>query len=152
MIEAVPANASNYSLAVRILPRALWCCCTSLMPSFRSSPWIRGAPHNGLALAISSMSCLVLDSIGGLPCLLFRDLNLQYSLNPFLCQWITVSGFTMIRAPLQFFHNLDRHIQNNRSRFRILGRLVVFWYLESCWRRARFSKTRSDCFFDGLKM
>ena len=100
---------------------------TLSMPSFKSSPWIRGAPHNGFVLAISSMSFLVSGSNGGLPDPFFRDLNLQNSLNPFLCQRITVSGWTTIKAFLQLFHLLDRIIQNIRSLVRILGRFIVYW-------------------------
>ena len=46
---------------------------------------------------------------------------------------------------------LRQGVKLYRSRLRILGRLFV-WYMESCWRRARFSKTRSECSFNGLKI
>jgi hypothetical protein len=69
-------------------------------------------------------------------------------LNPFLFQRITVSGWTTIKAFLQLFHLFDRITQNIRSRVRSLGRFIVYWYIESCWRRARFSRIRSDCFLN----
>lgn len=37
------------------------------IPSFRSSPWMRGAPHNGLAVAISTINLRSSGSSGGRP-------------------------------------------------------------------------------------
>ena len=38
----------------------------------------------------------------------FRDLYAQNSLNPFLCQLITVSGFTTMRTFFKSFQSLDK--------------------------------------------
>ncbi len=71
------------------------------MPSFKSSPCIRGAPQSGFILAISMMSFLIFKSIGRLPQPLCLDLYLQNNLNPCLCHRITVSGFTIIKESCQ---------------------------------------------------
>jgi hypothetical protein len=36
-----------------------------LMPSLRSSPWMRGAPHNGLAMLISRISRRISNGTAG---------------------------------------------------------------------------------------
>ena len=45
---------------------------------------------------IIPQSLRISGAIDGLPTRRFRDLNVQNSLKPFLCQRITVSGFTTI--------------------------------------------------------
>src|ERR1700757_2706523 len=47
--------------------------CPTSMPSLSNSPWIRGAPHSGLAMR-------------------------QYDLKPARCHFMTVSGFTIANA------------------------------------------------------
>src|SRR5258705_13978063 len=67
------------------------------MPSLSNSPWIRGAPHSGLAMLISRISLRI--SVGKVvrpP--RRRDLQRQYDLNPGRCHFITVSGFKIARA------------------------------------------------------
>jgi hypothetical protein len=61
------------------------------MPSLRSSPWILGAPHNGLAMLISRISRRISNGTVGRPqrC---RDFQRQYNLKPPRYQRITVSG------------------------------------------------------------
>jgi hypothetical protein len=51
------------------------------MPSLRSSPWMRGAPHNGLAMLISRISRRISNGTVGRPqrC---RDFQRQYNLKP----------------------------------------------------------------------
>src|SRR5258705_647153 len=51
------------------------------MPSLRSSPWILGAPHNGLAMLISRISRRISNGAIGRPqrC---RDFQRQYDLKP----------------------------------------------------------------------
>ncbi len=61
------------------------------IPSFCSSPCIRGAPQNGFALAMSRTSFRISGEIGGFPGPLRRDLKRQNSLNPCLCHPTTVS-------------------------------------------------------------
>jgi hypothetical protein len=54
-----------------------------LMPSLSSSPWIRGAPHSGLALAILRTRDLISLFNRDLPTRpLCRDLYCQNNLNP----------------------------------------------------------------------
>src|ERR1700741_2116679 len=67
------------------------------MPSLRSSPWMRGAPHNGLAMLISRISRRISNGMVGRPqrC---RDFQRQYNPRPARCQRITVSGFTLVSA------------------------------------------------------
>src|SRR5438094_525633 len=67
------------------------------MPSLRSSPWILGAPHNGLAMLISRISRRISNGAAGRPqrC---RDFKRQYDLKPVRCQRMTVSGFTIVSA------------------------------------------------------
>ena len=67
------------------------------MPSLRSSPWILGAPHNGLAMLISRISRRISAGTTGRP-ERGRDFQRQYDLNPARCQRTTVSGFTIISA------------------------------------------------------
>ena len=77
------------------------------IPNFNISPWILGAPHIWLAELISRISFLISGSmrfLPGFPRLLFQRQN---NLNPLRCQRITVSGFTMLRACLQLFRNLE---------------------------------------------
>src|ERR1700757_4326322 len=68
------------------------------MPSLRSSPWILGAPHNGLTMLISRISRRISTGTVGRP-LRRRDFQRQYSLKPARCQRITVSG-----GQLQEYH------------------------------------------------
>ena len=70
------------------------------------------------------------------------DLNFQKSLNPFRCQWTTVSGFTMTRDLHQGFHIRESTTQKSRSALRIFGRLFVLFITANCWRSARFSAAR----------
>src|SRR5215467_5789147 len=71
------------------------------MPSLRSSPWIRGAPHNGLAMLISRISRRISNNTVGRP-QRFRDFQRQYDLKPARCQRMTVSGFTIVSALMAF--------------------------------------------------
>jgi hypothetical protein len=50
------------------------------MPSLRSSPWILGAPHNGLSMLISRISRRISNSTVGRP-QRFRDFQRQYGIN-----------------------------------------------------------------------
>src|SRR6202040_1694700 len=62
------------------------------MPILRSSPWIRGAPHSGLAMLISRISLRISGATVGRPPRR-RDFHRQYDLNPVRYHLITVSGF-----------------------------------------------------------
>src|SRR4051812_49999804 len=67
------------------------------MPSLSNSPWIRGAPHNGLARLISRISRRMSNDTVGRP-QRRRDFQRQYDLKPARCQRITVSGRTIASA------------------------------------------------------
>src|SRR5262252_9765585 len=71
--------------------------CPISMPSLRSSPWILGAPHNGLATLISRISRRISNGTVGRP-RRRRDFQRQYDLKPARCQRTTVSGFTIVSA------------------------------------------------------
>src|ERR1700692_40973 len=64
------------------------------MPSLRSSPWILGAPHNGLATLIWRISWRISTVTAGRPQRCF-DFHRQYDPNPARCQRTTVSGRTI---------------------------------------------------------
>src|SRR5882724_11277884 len=90
------------------------------MPSLRSSPWILGAPHNGLAPLIWQISWRISTVTAGRPQRCF-DFHRQYDLNPPRCQRITVSGRTIASAPYilgnsrQTPPNINLSIETNRS-------------------------------------
>jgi hypothetical protein len=88
--------------------------CPTSIPSLRSSPWILGAPHNGLATLIWRMSwCISTVTVGrpqrGL------DFHRQYDLNPKRCQRITVSGRTIASASYIFGNSRQTPPTNNLS-------------------------------------
>ena len=90
------------------------------MPSLRSSPWILGAPHNGLAPLIWRISWRISTVTAGRPQRCF-DFHRQYDLNPARRQRITVSGRTIASAPYilgnsrQMPPNINLSIETNRS-------------------------------------
>src|SRR6476646_4048807 len=67
--------------------------CPIAMPSFSSSPWIRGAPHRGLAMLISRISLRISNGTGGRPPR-GRDFQRQYKRKPARCHLMTVAGLT----------------------------------------------------------
>ena len=75
-----------------------------LTPSLRSSPWKRGAPHNGLAMLISRISRRISNGAVGRP-QRRHDFQRQYNLKPARRQRITVSGFTIVNALMVFGAN-----------------------------------------------
>src|SRR5258708_31773390 len=93
------------------------------MPSLRSSPWILGAPHNGLATLIWRISWRISTVTAGRPQRCF-DFHRQYDPNPARCQRTTVSGRTIASAPYilgnsrQTPPNINLSIETNR---RLLG-------------------------------
>ena len=74
------------------------------IPSLRSSPWILGAPHNGLAVLISRISRRISKGTVGRPRRRL-DFQRQYDRNPARCQRITVSGRTIANALLTMGNN-----------------------------------------------
>src|SRR6266481_2320450 len=71
--------------------------CPTSIPSLSNSPWIRGAPHSGLAMLISRISLRTFGGTVGRPPPRL-DFQRQYDLNPARCHFMTVSGFTIARA------------------------------------------------------
>ena len=70
------------------------------IPSFRSSPCTRGAPHRMLALAILRISSRISRSVPGRPGRCCRERRVQYEAKRFRCQRRTVSGLTMKQSLL----------------------------------------------------
>jgi hypothetical protein len=107
---------------------------------------MRGAPHNGLAAAISRTSARVFASIvGGRPTRGWRDRRVQRRRNQSPCHRTTVSGWTNIRADRHRIHMAARAIQNSRSRWRSRGRVPERLSALSCCLSAIFSRTSSRC-------
>src|SRR3984893_10480667 len=71
--------------------------CPISTPSLTSSPWIRGAPHSGLAMLISRISLRISNGTVGLPPRAF-DFQRQYNRKPERCHLTTVSGLTIASA------------------------------------------------------
>ena len=60
-------------------------------PSFRISPWMRGAPHVGFSAAIRWTGARISAVVLGRPAWR-RDVQRQYRLKPSRCQRMTVAG------------------------------------------------------------
>ena len=108
-------------------------------PSFKSSPWIRGAPHRVFSRDIRRTRSQISLDTGGRPGFLRRDFHVQKSLNPLRCQPMTVSGLTITRAWRQPGHRQDRMTQKTLSAFRSDGRGLFRFRTATCCRRARIS-------------
>ena len=108
-------------------------------PSFKSSPWIRGAPHRVFSRDIRRTRSRISLDTGGRPGFRRRDFHVQKSLNPLRCQPMTVSGLTITRAWRQPGHRQDRMTQKTLSAFRSNGRGLFRFRTATCCRRARIS-------------
>ena len=108
-------------------------------PSFKSSPWILGAPHRVFSRDIRRTRWRISLDTGGRPGFLRRDFHVQKSLNPLRCQPMTVSGLTITRAWRQPGHRQDRMTQTTLSAFRSDGRGLFRFRTATCCRRARIS-------------
>src|SRR3984893_15382100 len=119
--------------------------CPTSMPSFRSSPWILGAPHNGLAPLIWRISWRISTVTAGRPQRCF-DFHRQYDLNPPQCQRITVSGRTIATAPYilgksrQTPPNINLSIETNRSLLGLARRSTLI-----CCLSTRISASSATC-------
>src|ERR1700682_2235821 len=67
--------------------------CPISTPSLRSSPWILGAPHRGLAMLISRISLRISNGTVGLPPRAF-DFQRQYNRKPARCHLNTVAQYS----------------------------------------------------------
>jgi hypothetical protein len=109
------------------------------IPSFHSSPWIRGAPQRGLASAIRTTSARISRVTGGRPTGGRPDSLVQYRRKRRRCHRRTVAEVTITRGCLHPAQILAIKTQKRRSDRRSLGRVTVRLYTASCWRKARFS-------------
>jgi hypothetical protein len=113
------------------------------MPSFRSSPWILGAPHNGLSVLIWQIKRRSSHGTAGRAGRLL-DFQRQYDRNPARCQRITVSGLTIARASYAFGNdrqaaaNISRSIEPKKSLFGAARRRTLI-----CCRRTSSSASRA---------
>ncbi len=80
----------------------------TVMPSLSSSPWILGEPQKGFDRDMRKIRSRISLGILRLPGQLGLLFHLQYSLNPFLCQRMTVSGWTIIKEVRQPVQNRER--------------------------------------------
>ena len=108
-------------------------------PSFKSSPWIRGAPHNVFSRDIRRIRSRISLDTGGRPGFPRRDFPVQKSLNPLRCHLMTVSGLTITREWHQPAHRQDRMTQKTLSAVPSDGRGLFRFRTATCWRRARIS-------------
>src|SRR5713226_2130941 len=83
-------------------------------PSFRSSPWIFGAPQSEFSAAMRRMRVRISSLTFGRPPR-GRDRQRQYRRKPARCHPITVSGFTMTRTSDHRGHMCHRVVQKKRS-------------------------------------
>ena len=111
------------------------------MPSLSNSPWIRGAPQPGFSVAMRRMSVRRSALIEGRP--VGRDRQRQKRRKPRRCQRMTVAGRTMASVSRQPGQSFARPTQKARSRAQSRRRGRRRARIASCWRRARFSRTRS---------
>src|SRR5258707_7915411 len=115
------------------------------MPSLRSSPWILGAPHNGLAMLISRISRRISNGTVGRP-QRRRDFRRQCDLKPARCQRITVSGRTIASAAYilgnsrQTPPNINLSIETNRSLLGLARRSTLI-----CCLSTRISASTATC-------
>jgi len=116
----------------------------TLKPSFSNSPWMRGAPQVGFSAAIRKISSGTSLLTGLRPTTrLVLERYFQYSRKPARCHATTVRGVTRISGFCHPDHTFFKRTQNSlwRADNRPCGRLLCS--ASNCWRRARFSRTRS---------
>ena len=87
-----------------------------------NSPWIRGAPHSGLARLIARISSRTSAETAGRPGRRL-DFQRQYDRKPARCQRRTVSGRTTASASRAFGNSQQTHPSNSLSMPDIFGRL-----------------------------
>src|SRR5437016_7970216 len=114
------------------------------MPSFSSSPWMRGAPHPGFSRHILRIRSRISRATTGRPARPRRTFQVQNRRNPLRCQATTVSGLTMASVERQSRQIRESPTHNRRSsgvnwrRFLADRNSTPIW-----WRRARFSSWRA---------
>jgi hypothetical protein len=113
--------------------------------SLSSWPRMRGAPQVGFSVAMRKIRARIsLPTYRRPPTLLALQTQVQYNRKPARCQRLTVLGVTKTRG----FVHPDQHVFNAIQDSlcwvvsRLRGRLPC--RASTCWRRARFSRTRSS--------
>src|ERR1039458_6792833 len=105
---------------------------------------MRGAPHvefSATMRKISSRNSLLTHFLPALN--RRRESHVQYSLNPARCQRTTVSGWTRINACFHSGQSCRKITQNHLPEVETCGRGYRCFRTTSCWRRAKFSSSRS---------
>lgn len=113
----------------------------TLMPSLRSSPRIRSAPHSRQRRAMSRMTSTVLA--GRRDALRRRDPERQNRRNPIRCQRRMVSGWTIAMAPRQEGRSMAPMTNFTLSIGPSAGLLTPRLRILSWWRSTAFSMTSS---------
>ena len=109
------------------------------IPSFSSSPWIRGAPQSGFSRLIRRTRSRTSRGTGARPPLRRRDFQVQNKRNPLRSHVMTVSGFTITSVARQAGQSRESNTQNRRSTEWSDGRDELRFIVASCWRNARTS-------------
>ena len=128
--------------------RRVFCRCRATVrsetsnPSFRSSPWMRGAPQPEFSSAIRRISFRSSSFTFGRPPRR-RDRHRQYRRKPLRCHATTVSGFTITKAVDQRGQICRRMVQKSRSSPIKRGRVRLRLSTATCWRSARISSEAS---------
>ena len=125
--KAPPSRGGDLGTHGMHRPTVAW---LILMPSLSSSPWMRGAPHNGLALLIRRIKARISVPILGRPGR--RDRHRQKSRKPLRCHWITVVGLTKTIASMTCGQIRYSHTHRSRSSDESCGR-------PRCCRRRTFA-------------
>jgi hypothetical protein len=134
--------AASRSLGARFIQREIILSERS-KPSIRSSPWMQGAPHVGFSATIPKVKSRTPFDFGILPTrALALEIGRPYKRNPAGSQRTAVSGVTMMRECFQLDQTRRATTQKILSKMPRLGRRCRRFRTVSCWRNARFSKTR----------
>jgi PAS domain-containing protein len=112
------------------------------IPSLSNSPWMREAPHSGLACVICLIRALIWELAEGWPPIFRCDSLVQKSRKSLRRQPMTVSGLTMSKGARHSDQIRVNQTQNRRSFVLITGRFWVRFRMASCCRKARFSRAK----------
>ncbi len=108
--------------------------------SFSPAQAIRRRLQLGFSWDMRTMSATISSASGRRP--IGLDLFAQNRAKPRRCHAITVAGFTIARTSAQRDQVRESTTQKARTSGRRRGRGVDRRRIESCWRSARFSRTR----------
>src|SRR5437660_7558702 len=104
---------------------------------------MRGAPQVGFSTTIRKINSRTSFGVGFLPTRVpTLEISFQYKRKPARCQRITVSGATTIRACFQPDQKRLKATQNSLSNGLKHGLRRRRFNTASCWRNARFSRSR----------